>query len=130
MIFVDTSAFFAVHDGDDRAHERASRAWVSMLESSAKLVTTNYVETEATVLFQRRLGMRAVRALSQSLRACRVHWIESDVHSASVEMLLAQNRRRLSLVDCTSFATMRRLGITQVFAYDRDFEEFGFTPVL
>ncbi len=129
MIFVDTSALFAVHDGDDLAHGRASQAWVEMLESKARLVTTNYVETEATALFQRRLGMHAVRALFQSLRACRVHSIDSDIHSAGVEMLLTQNRRHLSLVDCTSFATMRRLGITQAFAYDRDFEEFGFTPV-
>jgi predicted nucleic acid-binding protein len=39
---------------------------------------------------------------------------------------LTSARRRLSLVDCTSFEVMRRLGITSAFAIDRHFVEQGF----
>jgi predicted nucleic acid-binding protein len=40
--------------------------------------------------------------------------------------LLAANRRLLSLVDCTSFQTMRLRGISRVFTFDHHFKEYGF----
>ncbi len=35
-----------------------------------------------------------------------------------------------SLTDCASFALMRERGITEALAYDRDFEQAGFTALL
>lgn len=40
-----------------------------------------------------------------------------------------RKKRKLSLVDCVSFLTMRRRGIDEAFAYDPDFEDEGFEPV-
>jgi predicted nucleic acid-binding protein len=40
--------------------------------------------------------------------------------------LLTAGRRELSLVDCVSFACMRRLGITRALHFDRHFKEQGF----
>jgi predicted nucleic acid-binding protein len=36
------------------------------------------------------------------------------------------HRRGLSLVDCTSFAIVRRQAITRAFHFDRHFQEQGF----
>ena len=47
--------------------------------------------------------------------------------AAAIESLLTSNRRGLSFVDRTSFALMRRLGLEQVFAFDRLFAEQGFS---
>jgi predicted nucleic acid-binding protein len=44
-------------------------------------------------------------------------------------MVQAANRRSLSLVDCVSFVVMRQLAIRDAFAFDRHFEEQGFTLV-
>ena len=41
-------------------------------------------------------------------------------------MLRRRGRRRLSLVDCMSFVVMGKLGVTQAFAFDADFEREGF----
>jgi predicted nucleic acid-binding protein len=35
-------------------------------------------------------------------------------------------RRHLTLVDCASFESMRRLTVRRAFAFDRHFEEQGF----
>ena len=43
-----------------------------------------------------------------------------------MEALLVVNHRKLSLVDCASFETMRRLGIQKVFTFDRHFADQGF----
>ena len=48
------------------------------------------------------------------------------VLSAEVHGLLDAGRRKLSLVDCLSFAVMREMGIREVFVFDQHFAEQGF----
>lgn len=130
--FADTSALYAVLDADDAFHERAREAWESLLleERQGALVTTNYVLLETFALVQARLGIEAVRALSDRLSpALRTVWVTEEDHRGAVQALLAAGRRELSLVDCTSFLVMRRLGLSAVFTFDEDFEEQGFQPV-
>jgi predicted nucleic acid-binding protein len=55
-----------------------------------------------------------------------VDWLSVAQHETAVVSLLAANRRNLSLVDCASFETMRRLGIRAAFAFDPHFAEQGF----
>jgi len=43
-----------------------------------------------------------------------------------MELLISANLRKLSLVDCTSFVLMRRLGVETAFAFDQHFVEQGF----
>jgi len=129
VIFVDTSALYAVLDRDDQAHERARDAWTDWLsgEDGPLLVTSNYVLVESFALLQARLGMEAVRAFHDAiLPVLQVHWPTREDHEAATQALLIADRRRLSLVDCTSFQLMRRLGATRVFAFDRHFAEQGF----
>jgi predicted nucleic acid-binding protein len=55
-----------------------------------------------------------------------VDTIDTGLHAAGVAALLSGGRRRLSLVDCTSFAVCRLLAIEQIFAFDQHFVEQGF----
>ena len=58
-----------------------------------------------------------------------VEWMTEAQHTTGVTALLTASSRRLSLVDCVSFATMRRLGIKTAFVFDRHFSEQGFVCV-
>jgi len=49
-----------------------------------------------------------------------------ELHRVAIDAWLEASRRRLSLVDCTSFEVMRRLDLRQVFAFDGHFDEQGF----
>ena len=129
MIFVDTSALYAVLDRDDAAHERAREAWAGWLSTAddTALVTSDEVLIETFALVQANLGMEAVRAFHDSvLPVLKVQHSSAEDHEAAMQGMLVANRRRLSLVDCMSFQLMRRLGATRVFAFDRHFAEQGF----
>lgn len=126
-IFIDTSAFLAVLDADDENHLPARQTWEGILTSGASLICTSYVLVETYALVQRRLGMEALRTFHEDIvPLLQVEWVDSELHQQGANALLTASRRNLSLVDCTSFAAMRRLGIRRVFAFDKHFSEQGF----
>lgn len=127
MIFVDTSALYAVLDGADDNHVPAVALWRELLASDESLLVTNYVLVETTALVQHRLGMEAVRTLTNDLApTLDVHWMSEMDHQHARTVLLATNRRAVSLVDCSSFHVMRSRHLERVFAFDPHFREQGF----
>lgn len=126
-IFIDTSGFIAVLDMDDANHTGAAETWRNILTSAETLVTTNYVLVETCALVQNRLGMKAIKVFQEDIvPVLRIEWIDSTVHQAAMGIMLAALRKKLSLVDCVSFETMRLLGVTTAFTLDRHFKEQGF----
>ena len=126
-LFVDTSALLAILDADDQNHAPATAAWNQLIASDADLVCTNYIMVEAFALIQNRLGMNAVRTFHEDIvPLLKVEWVDAQQHGRSVAALIIAGRRQLSLVDCSSFETMRFLGINEAFTLDRHFAEQGF----
>jgi len=127
MIFVDTSAFIALLDVGDRQHVPAKRIWQQLLEDENELVCNNYVLVEAFALIQRRYGMDGLRAFQDdAVPFMNVVWLGPEEHESAVSAIFTANRRGLSLVDCASMETMRRLGIRKIFAFDPHFTDLGF----
>ena len=119
--------FSAILDADDENHRAAKQAWVELITQEANLICTNYVLVESFVLVRRRLGMAALRSFQEDIVSMlRIEWTVEAIHRAGVTALLIAANRRLSLVDCVSFETMRSLGIQIAFAFDRHFSEQGF----
>ena len=129
-VFVDTSAFFAVIDGDDENHAAAFRVWTDLLNRDTTLLTSNYVLLETSALLQHRIGAAALRAFHRDVwPLLEVDWVTSERHHAAVEAALAAGRRKLSVVDCASFQTMTELGVRRAFCFDRHFREQGFEAI-
>ena len=127
-VFVGTSALFALLDADDAGHGLALPAWNSGIDECAGFVTTNYVVVETIALAQRRLGIHAMRTLiDEMLPMVDTIWVTDADHTTGLNLLLMAARRRLSLVDCVTFAIMRRTGIREYLGLDPHFEEQGFT---
>ncbi|HBG07297.1 MAG: twitching motility protein PilT [Geobacteraceae bacterium GWC2_58_44] len=126
-VFIDTSGFLSVLDRDDYRHAASRKAWVDLLSSDAELLTTNYVLLETFALVQNRLGLPAVRLFQDDIvPVLHIEWIGKTQHENAAGILLSALRRKLSLVDCTSFAAMRLLGVTTAFTLDKHFKEQGF----
>ena len=125
--WIDTSAFMAVLNSAEYNHTTAKDCWITLLERDTRLICNSYVLLETLVLIQKRLGLEAIRDFQQDIMPIlQVEWLQHTQHSAAINLLFSINRRRLSLVDCASFETMRRLGIHQVFTFDKHFTEQGF----
>jgi predicted nucleic acid-binding protein len=127
MTFVDTSAIYAILDRSDVNHETAKNCWFALLDSNDPLFTTSYVVVESCALAQCRLGLEAVRSISEELLpVMEIVWVDESTHSTAMAALLAAQRRKLSLVDCVSFAVSRLRGSQVAFSFDRHFVEEGF----
>jgi len=129
-IFVDTSGLYAVLDAGDVFHDRAGKAWRTWVDHDVPLVTTNYVVLEATSLLRNRLGIGAAASLHRAMvPMLQVEWVTRRIHEAGVNRLLRADRRRLSLVDCTSFEMMNVLKLASAFSFDAHFARHGFSCV-
>jgi len=129
-IFVDTSALYALISTQDQDMKLAAKTWEDALEREDALFINNYVLVECFALVQSRLGLDFVRALQTNIVPfLQVDWIAEQQHVSSVNNVLTANRRQLSLVDCSSFETMRRLGIETAFTFDEHFHEQGFKVI-
>ena len=127
MVFIDTSAFLAILDADDKYHKKAKEKWAEFISLEETLFCNNYILVETFALVQNRLGMKALRTFNDDiLPLVNIDWVEESTHKAGVSALLTASRKRLSMVDCVSFDTMRRLEIMKVFTFDPHFTEQGF----
>jgi predicted nucleic acid-binding protein len=125
-LFVDTSAWYAAADDDDRGHGRA----VEILSAGDRLVTTDHILVETWFLLRKRLGRPAAELFWRGLRRG-VAAIE-PVGAADLEVAWAIGEafpdQDFSLVDRTSFAVMQRLAIHRVASFDAHFAVFRFGP--
>lgn len=129
-IFVDTSALYALISTQDQQIKLAAATWQEALERGDILFTNNYVLVECFALIQSRLGVEFARALQSNIVPfLQVDWICEQQHVSIVNDVFTANRRQLSLVDCSCFETMRRLGINKVFTFDEHFREQGFEVI-
>ena len=129
-VFVDTSALYALLSATDPEHARAAKTFAGLAQERVPLATSSYVLVEVYALLSRRLGLKAVKAFRHDFApVLRTSWVDAEVHEQALDLLEQEARRKLSLVDATSFVLMRRLGIDRAFAFDEDFKRAGFEMV-
>lgn len=72
-------------------------------------------------------GIEAIIVLKNDiLPVIKTYWIDEEIHNFCVTIQIASDRKKISLVDYTSFETMRRLNIRQAFTFDKHFKDMGF----
>ena len=140
VVFADAGYFIANLDGRDPLHERA-RTVAAGLELFGTVTTQmviaevlNYASRGGDYL--RSLAVQMVRNLQarpdvQVVPQGGLVVPQTDAQfSAAVERYGARPDQTWSLTDCASFLVMEERNITEALAYDRDFEQAGFTALL
>jgi uncharacterized protein len=127
MIFLDTSAIYALADRTDTNHATAYSKFESVLRSGETFLVHNYILLESVALLQARLGLSAAILFLKEAKSFEMEWIDQGLHEEAEKELERIGKRKVSLVDCTSFLVMRRRGVQKVLAFDPDFRDQGFT---
>jgi predicted nucleic acid-binding protein len=126
LIFVDTSAFYALSDTGDPHHADARRLLSALLEKEEGLFSHTYVLVESIALIQRRMGTEAALQVADSAEAFEIEWVDRALHDSALRAMKRVRRRKISFVDQVSFLLMRSRGIDKAFSFDRDFRREGF----
>jgi len=126
MIFLDTSAIYALADKADPNHAAAYKKFDLASKSRETFLLHNYVLVESAALLQARLGLQSALLFLEDAQAFEVEWVDLELHQEAVKELEKIGKRGISLVDCTSFIVMRRRDVKKAFAFDPDFEDQGF----
>ncbi len=129
MIFVDTSAWYAVEVEDDVNHEAACK-FLSRIASGKHgvSITTDYVLDETLTLLRSRRDLASASAFIDKIRkskSLRVFWINEDLFEKALNIFRKSDRKSWSFTDCTSFALMRELSVSEAFSFDSHFREAG-----
>jgi uncharacterized protein len=121
--FVDTGAWVSLFVAADAAHAVA-RKWIST--NRDRLITSDYVVDEVLTLIKARFrtetAIKAGRVLFSEEIASLIQLTEDDKDQAW-KIFRAHTDKGWNFTDCTSLALMRRIGITQAFAFDRHFSQ-------
>jgi len=125
-LFVDTSIWHAAADKSDLSNSRAK----AILSGGEPVVTTDHILIETWTLIQCRLGRSAAERFWQGLRSgvAVVEIVSATDLEAAWEIASAYREQDFSIVNRTSFAAMRRLGIERAASLDEHFAIFRFGP--
>lgn len=130
MIFVDTSFWVALRNRRDEHHDEARSLFRS--KAATPLISTNHVRGETWTFLRRRAGhASAANFLDFIEETVRLHveHVDEATEEDAIGWLRRHDEREYSLVDASSFALMRRLGIGEAFAFDGDFAAAGFVEL-
>lgn len=129
-VFVDTSAWFACYDRHEQTHAAAERVMHQLRLQHASLVLSDFVLTETLTLIRYRLGhawaVRFGQAVFES-RLAELVAVTASLRQRAWEMFQRYDDKTFSFTDCTSFAIMESLELKTAFAFDKHFEQYGFS---
>ena len=130
MIFVDTSAWYAAEVEDDINHEKARAFLVQLAQGKHGVaITSDYVLDETLTLLRSRRGLPDAITFVDKIKkskSVRVFWVNEDLFDKALCIFRKRSDAMWSFTDCTSFALMSELSITEAFTFDGHFEQVGF----
>lgn len=132
-VFADTGYWIAITIHTDALHEVAVALGSRFRHHRTVTTETVLIEVldHASKLgpYWRKLTADLVQAVMQDSEIEVLHQDGNHLVDA-ITFYAARLDQRWSLTDCMSFIVMRERGITEALAYDRDFEQAGFTALL
>lgn len=128
-VFVDSGAWIALAASRDPLHGRARECWERLTGSGARLHTSIPIVLETFTFLDRNANRDVALAWKHSLdrlRGLKIVPCELRDLEQSWDYFRRSDLHKLSAVDATSFAIMKRLRIRLAFTFDYHFAVAGF----
>ena len=130
MIFIDTSAWYAVEVADDVNHGAACKFLAKIASGKhGTAITTDYVLDETLTLLRSRRDLASASGFIDKIRkskSIRVFWVDEGLFEKALDVFRNSDHKLWSFTDCTSFALMRDLSVSEAFTFDSHFREAAF----
>jgi predicted nucleic acid-binding protein len=130
LVFVDTSAWYALFSRTDRGHAAVAKAFSQARKGQLTLVTSHDVLDETLTLARMRAGHSLALALGEAIwqrRGAELLGVDDATRDAAWSIFRKHADQDLSFTDCTSAALMRARGIEVALTLDRHFSVLGFS---
>jgi uncharacterized protein len=130
--FVDSGAWIALALTRDPLHARAREQWEVLQAAGAKLHTSVPVAIETFTFLERNANRDVALAWKESIdkpRTVNIIPCELQDLEQSWQYFRRTDLHKLSAVDATSFAIMKRVPIRVAFTFDHHFAIVGFRLV-
>ena len=127
-LFVDTAAWIGLEVTNDE-HHLAANAFLQDAGRAFQWVTTNWILWEAVTWLSRRAGHASAVRFGERLLVSgklEIVTVTPRLEMSAWEIFRRCHDKDFGFIDCTSFATMRALGITAAFTFDEHFRQAGF----
>ena len=126
-VFLDTVGLIAVWDETDQWHTAAEPIWLNLIRQGRPVVTTPLILYECGNAAARRRYRSQVATFRDLMQAAGglVEPTSDELQTAWVQYA-AGPVGGPGIVDCVSFAVMRRLGIAEAFTNDKHYAIAGF----
>lgn len=129
MIFIDSSAFFALFYKKDKFHNVAKNLWKKIIKKRVQIFTSRDVFNETVTLIRFKGGydysVKFGEMFFQSKIINKID-IDDNLRIDAWEIYLKYSDKDLSFTDCTTISCMRKLGIKNIFTFDEHFKQIGF----
>jgi len=133
MIFIDTGAWIALGDVNDKNHVMAVKFREKLKREKERFITTSYILDETYTFLLINIGYEKalyfhsrIQRMKQSGILEIIH-ISEEIEEESCEVFERFNRdKKWSFTDCTSKVVMDLLRINEAFTFDYHFEQMGF----
>jgi uncharacterized protein len=129
MIFIDTSAWYAIEVEDDINHETALDFLSKIATGKHGIsITTDYIIDETLTLLRSRRDLASALPFVDKVmksKSIRVFWITEDLFGKALNLFRKPENKGWSFTDCTSFALMQELDVLEAFSFDNHFREAG-----
>ncbi|MGR0482781.1 MAG: type II toxin-antitoxin system VapC family toxin [Candidatus Electronema sp. V4] len=131
-VFVDTGAWIALADKNDRYHDAAKNLYASIQKRKIQLVITDYIFDETATWLHYKIGHQVAcdwgnRIFNSSM--VEIVKVSEEHIDAAWKLFQKYSDQKFSFTDCISFVVMNLIGIKDVFTYDSHFSTMGFCVI-
>jgi len=134
-LFIDTTAFVALEDEDDKEHKTALdyREKIRQGETPFRaLYTSNHILDEVFTLLRLKLSHQVAVAFEENIKCSkilRILRVTPEIENVAWNIFKKCSDKDFSFTDCTSFALMEQEAMSTAFTFDKHFQQYGFQTV-
>lgn len=133
--FVDTAGWGNLLDSTQKHHALAAKLYRDARKQGRKIITTNYILAELVALLTSplRIARPKIIAVIEGLKASpyiEIIHVDASLDEQAWQLFSQRQDKEWSLVDCSSFVIMQKLGLTEALTTDHHFEQAGFIRLL